>query len=169
MRRLICALALLAGLVGASPATAYDEADLRAKLAREMRLAGSATGAYVRDIDSGEDLYSLRENRVRVPASVEKLYTTSAALLRLGPAATLDTVAAATGTVDGDGVLRGDLYLLGRGDPFFGARAATRLARAVRDAGIRRIAGSVIGDEAYFDRRRSGRFGGYDGDLGGVL
>ena len=171
MRRLICALALLAGLAGAGPpvAAAYDEADLRAKLAREMGLAGSATGAYVRDIDSGEELYALRENRVRVPASVEKLYTTSAALLRLGPAATLDTVAAAAGAVDATGVLRGDLYLIGRGDPFFGAESAARLARDVRVAGITRVTGSVIGDEAFFDARRSGRSGGYDGDLGGVL
>ena len=50
-----------------------------------MRKAPAASGAYVRDMDSGEELYALRENAVRIPASVEKLFTTASALLRLGP------------------------------------------------------------------------------------
>jgi D-alanyl-D-alanine carboxypeptidase/D-alanyl-D-alanine-endopeptidase (penicillin-binding protein 4) len=39
----------------------------------------------------------------------------------------------------------------------------------VRDSGIRRIAGAVLGDESAFDDRRSGCCAGYDSDLGGVL
>ncbi len=169
MRRLLAALVALASLGAAAPAFAYDEPELRAKLVREMRLAGPASGAYVRDLDSGQELFALRENRALVPASVEKLYTTAGALLRLGPAETLKTVAATDGVVDEAGVLRGDLYLLGGGDPFFGAEAASRLARAVRAAGIVRIAGGVVGDEDLFDARRSVRVTGYDFDLGGVL
>ena len=58
--------------------------------------------------------------------------------------------------VEPGGTLRGDLVLVGGGDPFFGDEAAAKLAQAIRDAGIRRIAGSVIGDESAFDERRSG-------------
>jgi D-alanyl-D-alanine carboxypeptidase/D-alanyl-D-alanine-endopeptidase (penicillin-binding protein 4) len=172
MRRLFATLlAVAAALAGAAPALAFSEADLRVKLAREMRLAGPTTGAYVRDLDTGEELYALRENVPRMPASVQKLYTTASALLRLGPSATLDTTAVTdpNALVDSFGVLHGDLVLVGAGDPFFGDTEAAALARAVRAAGVRRIDGSVVGDERRFDARRSGRAPGYDPELGGVL
>lgn len=166
-------LALLATLAGAPPASAITETGLQAKIAREMRQAPATSGAYVRDMDTGEELFALRENAVRIPASVEKLFTTSSALLRLGPSATLQTkvVAAPQAVVEPGGVLRGDLVLVGGGDPFFGdgSGASARLAQAVHAAGIRRVAGSVLGDESAFDARRASCCTGYDFDLGGVL
>ena len=174
MRRIHATLlAVLASLAAAQPVSAYSEAQLTTKISREMGKAPVASGAYVRDMATGEELYALRENTVRIPASVEKLFTTSSALLRLGPSATLQTTAVtAPGTVvEPGGILRGDLVLVGGGDPFFGdgSGSAARLARAVYAAGIRRVAGSVVGDEGAFDARRSGCCGGYDIDLGGVL
>ena len=172
MRRVIATLlALGATLAGAPPATAYTEAGLKTRIAREMRKAPATSGVYVRDIDSGEELFALRENVARIPASVEKLFTTSSALLRLGPSATLQTnaVTAPGAIVEPDGVLRGDLVLVGGGDPFFGDETAAQLARAVVAAGVRRIEGAVVGDESAFDARRAGCCTGYDYDLGGVL
>ena len=68
----------------------------------------------------------------------------------MGPAATLRTLAviAPDAVVEPGGTLRGDLVLVGDGDPFFGDEAAARLAKSVRAAGIRRIDGSVVGDES---------------------
>jgi D-alanyl-D-alanine carboxypeptidase/D-alanyl-D-alanine-endopeptidase (penicillin-binding protein 4) len=172
MRRLFATLlAAAAPLIGAAPALSFSETDLQAKLTREMRLAGPTSGAYVRDVDSGQELFALRENLVRVPASVQKLYTTASALLRLGASARLDTTAVtdAGALVDAFGVLHGDLVLVGAGDPFFGDAAAASLARSVQARGIRRIDGAVVGDETRFDARRSGRAAGYDPELGGVL
>ncbi len=170
MRRVIATLlALGATLGGPASASAYDAADLRSALAREMRAATPSSGAYVLDLDSGAELYAARATTARVPASVEKLYTTATALLRLGPAETLDTRALSSGDVDADGVLHGDLVLVGAGDPFFGDESAATLARAVKAAGVARIDGSVLGDESGFDLRRSGCCVGYDPDLGGVL
>jgi D-alanyl-D-alanine carboxypeptidase/D-alanyl-D-alanine-endopeptidase (penicillin-binding protein 4) len=170
MRRLLATLLALAATVAwAVPAAAFDAAELRSTLAREMRLASPASSAYVRDLDSGRELFALRASSARVPASVEKLYTTATALLRLGPGTTLDTKAVSDIAVDADGVLRGDLVLVGGGDPFFGDEAAARLARAVRAAGIARIDGAIVGDESGFDGLRSGCCGRYDPDLGGVL
>lgn len=163
------AAATLAALTLAAPAAAYDTADMQRKLAAEMSRAGLGSGAVVRDMDSGTDLYAFRPDVVRIPASVEKLYTTAATLLRLGPATTLDTVAAATGPVTPDGVLQGDLHLVGAGDPFFGARSATLLAQQLRAAGITAVAGGVVGNESLFDTRRSGKGRGFDFELGGVL
>jgi len=164
-------LALAAMLAGAAPAAAISDSGLKSAIAREMRQAPAASGAYVRDMDTGAELYARRENAVRIPASLEKLFTTSAALLRLGPSARLTTraVMAPDAIVAPGGTLRGDLVLVGGGDPFFGDASAARLANAIRAAGVRRIAGSVIGDESAFDRRRASCCAGYDPDLGGVL
>ena len=169
MRRVIAALLALGALAGAAPASAYDAADLRSTLTREMRGASPSSGAFVLDLDSGVELFALRASTARMPASVEKLYTTATALLRMGPAATLDTRAVSDAELDADGVLRGDLVLVGGGDPFFGDESAAKLARAVQAAGVKRIDGAVVGDESGFDRRRSGCCSGYDTDLGGVL
>ena len=170
-RRLIVLLAAALPFAAPAPALALGDADLRAALAGEMRRAPAASGAYVAELGSGRVLYASRADTARIPASLEKLYTTSAALLRLGPAATLRTTAvAAPGAVlEAGGTLRGDLVLVGGGDPFFGADPAAILARAVRRAGVKRVAGSVIGDESAFDDQRSGCCPGYDPDLGGVL
>jgi serine-type D-Ala-D-Ala carboxypeptidase/endopeptidase (penicillin-binding protein 4) len=169
VRRVIATLLALGGLAGAAPASAYDAADLRGTLSREMRAATPSSGAYVRDLGSGAELYALRPATARVPASVEKLYTTATALLRMGPAETLDTRAVSSGELDADGVLHGNLVLVGAGDPFFGDESAAKLARAVKAAGVARIDGAVLGDESSFDRRRSSCCSGYDSDLGGVL
>jgi D-alanyl-D-alanine carboxypeptidase/D-alanyl-D-alanine-endopeptidase (penicillin-binding protein 4) len=170
-RFLATAAAFAAALAAATPASAFTTSDLKAVLAREMRAAPATSGAYVRDLDSGAVLFAERATTPRIPASVEKLFTTSSALLRLGPATTLQTVAATApdAAVDPDGTLHGDLVLVGGGDPFFGDASAARLARGVRAAGIRRIDGAVVGDESAFDARRSGCCAGYDPDLGGVL
>ncbi|MDP8968446.1 MAG: D-alanyl-D-alanine carboxypeptidase/D-alanyl-D-alanine-endopeptidase, partial [Actinomycetota bacterium] len=170
---LLALLALLASFAGAAPAHAFTQSELATRIDREMRGAPLSSGAYVRDLESGAELYALRENTLRIPASLEKLFTTSSALLRLGPSATLRTsvVAAPDAVVEPGGILRGDLVLVGGGDPFFGDGAGTsaQLARAVHAAGIRRVAGSVVGDESAFDARRAACCSGYDWDLGGVL
>jgi len=173
MRRLrvLGTTALIFGtpLAGAAPAAAFDEADLTRKIAGAMRHAGATSGAYVSDAGTGRALYRLRDTKRRIPASVQKLYTTATAMLTMGPNARLQTSAVATASADGTGLLHGDLVLVGRGDPYFSAAESARLARAVRTAGITKIAGAVIGDESYFDRRRAARFNGYDGEIGGVL
>ena len=119
-----------------------------------MRQAPAASGAYVRDMDTGAELYALRENAVRIPASVEKLFTTSAALLRLGPSATLMTRAV-------DGAATRSSSPAGRcAATSCSSAAATRSSathpprgwrEAIRAAGIRRIAGAIVGDESAFD------------------
>lgn len=171
MQRLAALVLVLAAVLvgGAAPAAALDEAGMQRAIAAAMRRAGPASGAYVSEAATGRTLYALRDTRRRLPASVQKLYTTATAMLRIGPAATLETSAVATGSADGQGVLHGDLVLVGRGDPYFGAAESARLARAVRSAGVTRIDGAVLGDESYFDRRRGARIAGYDGEVGGVL
>lgn len=180
MRRLAPAVALLIAL--AVPSAALGRG-IRAQLASAMRAAGSASGAYVLDATSHRVLYQSRATAPRILASNTKLFTSSAILARLGPAATFATEIESDGTADPTtGVFTGDLYLHGGGDPTFGTRSFDRrfygtgatidqLVSALAATGITRVNGRVYGDESRFDSARGIPDSGYrlDFDIGAPL
>ena len=102
-----------------------------------------------------------------VPASTAKLFAGAAALRLLGPDARLRTTVRAV-TVPGDGVVTGDLWLVGGGDPVLGTDAWAAqldperrvytsldvLADRLVAAGVRRVDGRIIGDESRYDGER---------------
>ena len=95
-----CAAALLAA-AAPPPAHALDAPALKARLSRVLLSSRvPLSGAYVRDLDTGTALYARNQDVARPPASVEKLYTTSTALLHFGPDARLHTQVLATGAID---------------------------------------------------------------------
>ena len=129
---------------------------------RRCATAGGGSGAFAVDLDSGRTIYSSRADTARTPASVEKLYTTSTALTLYGVDGHLSTRALGDVGVDPGGVLIGNLYLRGGGDPNFGERQAAELAdQLVLDNGLREITGRVIGDESAFDSLRGPPSEGY--------
>jgi D-alanyl-D-alanine carboxypeptidase/D-alanyl-D-alanine-endopeptidase (penicillin-binding protein 4) len=153
-RPLVLVLAL-AWLLPAAPASAAGPAATSSALDRQMRQAGAYSGAFAVDLDSGAQLYADRADMARVPASVEKLYTTSAALTLFGVEGELTTTVLGDVGLDAEGVLEGDLYLRGGGDPTFGAREAGKLAQELIAAtGLEKVTGRVIGDESEFDTLR---------------
>lgn len=83
------------------------------------------------------------------PASVIKLATSLAALERLGPAYTWKTRVYLGGPVE-QGVLRGDLWIVGGGDPFLVTEEFWKLLGALRRLGIREITGDLVLDLSYF-------------------
>ena len=116
--------------------------------------------------EHGSDLFLMNASRPLAPASTQKLLTALAALRVLGPDSTLTTEVMVT-EAPFDGVLAGDLWLVGGGDPLLMTKAyADRfddqlafanladLAAAVIDAGIEEIQGSVVGDESRYDEIR---------------
>jgi serine-type D-Ala-D-Ala carboxypeptidase/endopeptidase (penicillin-binding protein 4) len=109
---------------------------------------GHAIGVSVRE--EGRVLYRHRDGRRRVPASNQKLLLSMAILDRLGPEAKIVTQAATATVVEG--VVQGDLWILGFGDPAVDQGRIKDLASAIRDAGIVRVAGSVVGSTGYFKR-----------------
>lgn len=164
----VCAPALLA-----PAAQAVDRATLRSTLATLHARMGPSAGAQVVDLRTGATLYAHRQDLPLTPASNEKLFVTATALLRFGPSETLRTeVRAAPGVeIDERGVLRGNLYLVGGGDPTLSDDGLRSLVTQLREAGLRRIKGAVVGDESWFDALRGGpdsRYR-YDWDVGGGL
>ena len=89
--------------------------------------------------------------QMRIPASNEKLLTSMAALEAFGPAHRFPTVAASTARMR-SGVVRGDVWLIGAGDPELNDTDLARLAEEMRADGVHAITGGVIGDTSAFDR-----------------
>ncbi len=171
MRRLAVFVIALAGALPAT-ASAQDTQLLVKRLTGEMRAAGSWSGAYVQNLDTGRALFRWRQHRPRILASNTKLFTTSAALARFGTEGTLSTTVLGDGELDPEGVYRGNLYLRGGGDPTFGSRKFARrsyggggavqdLALLLDDIGIERVTGRVYGDESAFDSLRGGPESGF--------
>jgi len=150
----IAALACLLAALAAPAAGAAGPAGTAQALAAQMRWAGGSSGAVAVDLDSGATIYALRAGTRRMPASVQKLYTSVATLRRLGPAGTLATGVLAESKPDPYGVVDGDLYLRGSGDPTFDALDSGRLAQQVADAGVIEVTGRVRGDETAFNSLR---------------
>jgi D-alanyl-D-alanine carboxypeptidase/D-alanyl-D-alanine-endopeptidase (penicillin-binding protein 4) len=87
----------------------------------------------------------------RIPASNQKVLTSMAALDAFGPDHRFVTLAAARRPPKG-GTIRGDLWIVGSGDPEVDAGAMDRLASAIHAGGIARITGRVVGDTSAFTR-----------------
>jgi D-alanyl-D-alanine carboxypeptidase/D-alanyl-D-alanine-endopeptidase (penicillin-binding protein 4) len=107
----------------------------------------NATGAVAVDLTTGQTLYSRNDTLPLIPASNEKLTVTYAALTALGPGFRIET-----DVLQDDA---GDLILKGYGDPTLTDADLTALARAVRAAGITAVSGRILGDESWFDTRRT--------------
>jgi D-alanyl-D-alanine carboxypeptidase/D-alanyl-D-alanine-endopeptidase (penicillin-binding protein 4) len=157
---------------------------LQSDLKHQLALAGPHDGAYVYDITAKKALFSERATTLRAPASVEKLYTATAVLAKMGPDARLATTVYGVGQLLPGGIWEGSLYLRGGGDPTFGSQSfisahyggigasvSSLVSGLVRTAGIHHITGSVYGDEGFFDSLRgepSSNYG-FDPFLEGTL
>jgi D-alanyl-D-alanine carboxypeptidase/D-alanyl-D-alanine-endopeptidase (penicillin-binding protein 4) len=93
--------------------------------------------------EDGRPLFRSRPAAPRVPASNEKLLLSMAVLEALGPDHRIATTAGAARF--SHGVVRGNLWLEGAGDPTITSADLARLAKRIKAAGVRRITGSVLG------------------------
>ncbi|MDQ6775909.1 MAG: D-alanyl-D-alanine carboxypeptidase [Actinomycetota bacterium] len=164
MRAIAVAVALAAAVL-AAPAAASQLSALRQVFAQELNAGGGSNGAMVVDVNTGQTLYAYNAYVGRKPASNEKIYTTSTALLRFGPSATLQTTVYGVGTLRSGGTFDGSLYLHGGGDPSFGSDSydnyiygrgvihATMqsLVAQLAQLGIKSVKGAVYGDASFLD------------------
>jgi serine-type D-Ala-D-Ala carboxypeptidase/endopeptidase (penicillin-binding protein 4) len=151
------ALAAVAFLAVLTSGTAQGQSPpLAAALERALATPGvapSRTSALAVELRSGRVVFDVNARRALAPASAEKLAVSFAALRVLGTGYRFRTEVAGDGELVGQ-VWRGDLYLVGYGDPTLGLSDLEALAGEVRSWGIRRVTGRVVGDETHFDARR---------------
>ncbi|HEX6189841.1 MAG TPA: D-alanyl-D-alanine carboxypeptidase/D-alanyl-D-alanine-endopeptidase [Pyrinomonadaceae bacterium] len=110
-------------------------------------------GVFVASTKDGRVLHSRDGDRLFTPASNMKIFTTAVALEVLGADYRWRTSVYAARQMDANGVVEGDLTLYGRGAPDFDSKAKGGLPALVDqlyERGLRRVRGSVIGDESYF-------------------
>jgi len=144
----------------ASLAPAPPPFQFTAALDEQVRAAygvAPAIGVHVVELGTGEPVYAWSADEQRIIASNTKLFTTAAALDALGPGYLFETRLLARGRVE-DGVLAGDLGVVGGGDPSISGRgngdpyAVFRAwAAALRERGIARVEGDLLLDHGLFD------------------
>ena len=115
-------------------------------------------GICARTLD-GKEIAGINKDMMMLPASNMKLISTGAALHTLGPDWRFETNIGYDGTIE-DGVLHGNLYIIGGGDPTLGSKDSIAVAidrtfaqweALIRAEGIRRIEGHIVGDGRWFE------------------
>ena len=121
-------------------------------------LKGASVSGYVVDVNSGYVLAAKDQDLRMTPASLSKIFTTSAALALLGPEFRYQTVIARKGKVV-NGLLKGDLLVIGGGDPTLGSKyfssthpdsVFAKIFHSLKKAGIRTVTGRLVIVTGYF-------------------
>jgi serine-type D-Ala-D-Ala carboxypeptidase/endopeptidase (penicillin-binding protein 4) len=115
---------------------------------------GLEAGVIVMSLDRNDILYEHNADLLLIPASVNKVFTTFAALRKLKPTSTFKTSIYATGPVH-EGKLGGDLYLKGGGDPSLVSERLWMLVNEFLRSGIKVVTGNLIGDSSYYDEEKN--------------
>lgn len=111
----------------------------------------SPAAVQVVQVRTGEQVYARGHEQALLPASTMKIVTTAAALRTLGPAHRFGTEVLTVGELGDDGVLVGDLYLRGGGDPTLVLERLWKLVQEIRLEGVREVSGDVVFDDDLFD------------------
>lgn len=156
MLRRVCAFLLLGVLavlqLAAGRAQARDlqlpPAILRSLSSHETPPGGLSV--YAQDLQTEEVLLSYNADLLRQPASTIKVLTTFVALDMLGPAYAWKTEAYVDGTLK-NGVLNGDLIIVGGGDPYMTAERWWSFVNQLRQTGLKVINGDLIFDRSFFE------------------
>lgn len=128
------------------------------KNSKELRHAQwSVSAAFVK---TGRTIISYRSNESLAPASNLKLFTTSVALNLLGENYRFKTSLYYDGFITDDGVLKGNIYIAGGGDPTLGSNTVEgslpldslmwTWTNAVIKLGIKKIEGKIVADASLF-------------------
>ena len=157
------ALVFLLSLLAAGQA--QNTADLEKLVNETHRSADMLHGSLavcVYNTRTNKPIYSSNADLSMTPASVEKLLTTGVGFARLGSNFRFTTKVGMRGTVDRDGVLHGNIYITGGGDPLLGSYRYRQTSpdslfdgwmRALKRKGVRRIDGRVCYNTTIFDEQ----------------
>lgn len=161
----------LSGLIAVAlqsiPATAFAQSGsgLPAHVQEALkaaRIPAEALSVVVLPVQPGSPRLQHQASQARNPASLMKLVTTTAALDILGPPFTWRTQVYLDGPVR-DGVLQGNVYMQGSGDPRLGVEQLWLLMRRLQGLGVRQIQGDIVLDRSVFNVPAQDP-GGFDGE-----
>lgn len=119
-------------------------------------LENATISLIVTDVKTGKNVLEHHSNQSAMPASITKLITTATALELLGPDFQFTTTIAYDGTLS-NGLLNGNLYIIGSGDPTLGSsyfndeNFLDKWCERLKKIGIKEISGNIIADASIYD------------------
>lgn len=125
-----------------------------AKILADPIVKNAQVAAKIQHLASGRVLFANTPDKICVPASTNKLITGAAAYALLGPEYRFKTVVKADGLPDKNGVIHGNLYIVGGGDPTLTLEQVWKLVHGMRIAGLKSVKGDLVGDDTFHDAVR---------------
>jgi D-alanyl-D-alanine carboxypeptidase/D-alanyl-D-alanine-endopeptidase (penicillin-binding protein 4) len=116
--------------------------------------------------DKLELIYDYNPGAKMIPASITKVITASTAYHFLGTGYQFKTIIYTDDSNINDGVINGNLYLKGYGDPDLNSSDIMSLARDIASKNIKSVTGNIIYDDTYLDDNHFGLANYYSGDTG---
>ena len=162
MKRFIITISIVSFLLCAMNAEAQQRFTQAQEAVERLINGGTLSQASVgicAMTGDGQKIVDINSANMLVPASNMKLISSGAAIHKFGPKHRFETTLGYDGEIV-DGVLRGNLYIIGGADPTLGSidsiatpfeTTLKQWASMVKEAGISRIEGRVVGDGRYFD------------------
>lgn len=133
--------------VGPAPS---DLAAALAGLQEDPIFRTAAVSVEVVNARTGAKVYGWGDDKALIPASTMKILTGAVALKTLGPNWRFPTWILHDGELGADGVLAGNLYVKGQGDPTMVVERMWRMVLDLKLKGVREIKGDVVFDDSYF-------------------
>ena len=146
---------------------AHPLAELRAQIAAHLNqpvFSAATWGVKIVSLDTGKTVFEDHARRLMSPASNSKLYTAALGLDRLGGDFRFATPVYAAGKISRFGTLRGNLVVVGHGDPSWNPRRLGTnfwtlfepFVAILTNAGVRRISGDLVADATFFHGQPTG-------------
>ena len=134
------------------------------KILQQPEYKNATVGIQIIDLENGISLFELNPEKLLIPASILKIVTSAAALEMLGAGYHFKTKVGYVGEILKTNELKGDLVIVGGGDPTLGSEyfRANKLnedfvkvwVQKVKAAGIRQISGNIILDGSLYDSEK---------------
>ena len=156
------AIALLIGSIAAWSQQTADIEKLVNDIHHEQGMQHGVLSVCVYNASTGKVVYKHNSELSVTPASVQKLLTTSAGFAKIGADFRFKTNVAVRGSIDREGVLHGNVYVTGGGDPLLGSYRYRQTApdslfegwtSAIKKKGIRKVDGRVCYNASIFDEQ----------------
>ena len=138
-----------------------DQAVREAQNSQQLNHAALSVAVY--NVNKGKSVYSYDAQKSLVPASLVKIFTTAVGFEKLGSSFRFKTTLKYTGKIDRNGVLHGDIVIVGGGDPILGSYRYKQTTpdsvfaawtKAIQNNGIKSIDGRICYDAGIFDERQ---------------
>ena len=135
------------------------------KIRKEKVVENASFSFRVFDLDADSAITEYNPKNSLVPASTMKIVSTAAALVKLGSYTQFKTRLQHDGYIDSSGVLHGNIYIKGGGDPTLGSKYFLKndelptdfmqqWVAEIKKLGIDSVTGRVIADASYFSYER---------------